>query len=142
MTEGDPSDNALPLDGVSAEARRESRAVELVISGVLRYGVRLSFLLLLIGSILLFLEGGASLALPTSPTAVPHDPLAILAAVPSLNPRAIIDLGLMVLIVIPVVHVAVSAVAFLLEEDWIYTVVAVFVLGVLLASFLLGRTAG
>ena len=57
-------------------------------------------------------------------------------AVPS--KRALIQLGLLVLIAVPVVRVAVSIVAFALERDWLYVVVTVLVLAILLFSLLGG----
>ena len=113
--------------------------VGLLISAVLRYGVLLSFLIILLGSVLLFAEGGRSVTVRLSGGATPHNPVDAMTGALQLQPKAIIDLGLIVLIVIPVAHVAVSALAFFLERDVTYTLVALFVLGVLLTGFLLGH---
>jgi uncharacterized membrane protein len=70
---------------------------------------------------------------------VPHTLAAVLAGVQTLQPKAIIDAGLLLLIATPVLRVAVSVVAFLLEKDYVYTAITLFVLAVLLTSFFLGR---
>ncbi len=53
--------------------------------------------------------------------------------------RAIIVLGLMLLILTPVVRVAASAAAFALEKDRTYTIITLIVLTLLLLSFFLGK---
>jgi uncharacterized membrane protein len=52
------------------------------------------------------------------------------------NPPAIIELGLLLLILTPIARVAFSVVAFLREHDYMYMVVTLVVLGVLLYSLL------
>lgn len=116
--------------------------LELVVSYVLRWGVALSFLVVLIGAALLFLEGGKSAQVRLSGALVPVDPAAVVRQALQLRPTAIIDLGLMLLIATPVMRVAVSVIGFLLEEDFVYTVVTLFVLGMLLLSLFLGRAGG
>jgi uncharacterized membrane protein len=124
--------------GGEAPSRRVGQ-VELIISGVLRYGVLLSFLVILLGSVLLFAEGGRSVTVRLSGGETPHNPIDAVTGALQLQPKAVIDLGLILLILIPVVHVAVAALAFFVEGDVAYTLIALFVLGVLLTSFLLGR---
>ena len=62
----------------------------------------------------------------------------VIQGVLSLHSEALIQLGLLVLIAVPVVRVAVSIVAFALEKDWLYCVVTVLVLAILLFSLLGG----
>lgn len=62
----------------------------------------------------------------------------IIGAVLSLHSDALIQLGLLVLIAVPILRVAVSIVAFALERDWLYCAVTVLVLTVLLFSLLGG----
>ncbi|MBI3961585.1 MAG: DUF1634 domain-containing protein [Deinococcus sp.] len=49
------------------------------------------------------------------------------------------SLGLLVLLATPVLRVAASVVAFLIERDWRYALVTLAVLGVMITSVLLGR---
>ena len=46
------------------------------------------------------------------------------------------------LIATPVMRVAVSIVAFLIERDWIFVIVTSFVLAMLILSFFLGKAEG
>ena len=56
----------------------------------------------------------------------------------SLKSDAVIQLGILLLISVPILRVAVSIAAFALERDWIYVVVTAVVLAVLLFSLLSG----
>ncbi len=62
----------------------------------------------------------------------------VVEGVIALRSDALIQLGLLALIAVPVVRVAVSIVAFALERDWLYCVVTLIVLGILLFSLLGG----
>jgi uncharacterized membrane protein len=52
---------------------------------------------------------------------------------------AIMLLGLMLLIALPIVRVALTAAAFSLERDWFYVALSLLVLALLLSGLLLGR---
>jgi uncharacterized membrane protein len=54
----------------------------------------------------------------------------------------VISLGLLVLLFTPVMRVAISIVAFLLERDWLYTVITTAVLLLLLTGIVLGKAGG
>lgn len=116
--------------------------LELIVSYVLRWGVLLSFLIVLVGAILLFAEGGRSAQVRLSGAPNPQNPGTIFVQALQLQPRAIIDVGLMLLIATPIIRVAVSVVGFLLEEDFVYTAATLFVLAMLLLSLVLGRAEG
>jgi uncharacterized membrane protein len=113
--------------------------LELAISLVLRYGVILSFVVIAIGSILFLTSGQAVVRLTGTP--LPHNPIDVLTGVLQLQPKAIIDFGLFLLIATPVTRVAVAAIAFLFEADFTYALISLVVLLVLLASFVLGKGA-
>jgi uncharacterized membrane protein len=131
--------------------------MEEVIGDVLRYGVLLSFAIILIGSVWLFVEGRtgyAGLRMTGSsalgdllsyrrgihrPLALPETPGEVLAGVAQGKPYAVIALGLLVLIATPVLRVAASVVTFLLERDLLYAVITAYVLVVLVVSFFLGK---
>lgn len=105
---------------------------EIAISQVLRGGVLLSALLISIGAIWYFIhpvaDGVALTTLPTVVQGVAHG-----------DPRALIMLGLLVLLATPVVRVAVSIYAFAREHDWRFVVITSIVLATLLVSFVLGK---
>ena len=141
----------------AAEGDLAVNAMETLVSQVLRYGVLLSFSIVLLGSLWLFVSrhtGYADLStagngaldalthyhpghqLATSS----HGPGDILRGVLSGKAYAIITLGLVVLIATPVLRVAVSVVTFLRERDRLYALITAYVLAVLLASFVLGKS--
>ncbi|HLZ93449.1 MAG TPA: DUF1634 domain-containing protein [Candidatus Acidoferrum sp.] len=65
----------------------------------------------------------------------------IIYEVRGLQGRALIQLGLLLLIATPISRVAFSVVAFLYQRDWTYVLVTLIVLGLLVYS-LLGRNGG
>ncbi|NLE03064.1 MAG: DUF1634 domain-containing protein [Fibrobacter sp.] len=63
----------------------------------------------------------------------------IITGVFSFNYEAIIQLGVLVLISIPVIRVAIFLISFIRERDWIYVAVSAIVMTVLIFSFLGGK---
>jgi uncharacterized membrane protein len=59
-----------------------------------------------------------------------------------LQPQAIIASGLLLLIVTPVVTVITSVVAFAIERDRRFVVIALVVLAILISSMLIGKGGG
>jgi uncharacterized membrane protein len=121
---------------------RKVRALERVVSQVLRLGVLTSFVLVVAGTLMTFLQAPPPGAEPANANGT------ILTAAPALSnlPRdlarfsgpAWIALGLLVLILTPVMRVAVSAVGFAFQKDRLYVGITLVVLAVLIASFLMG----
>ena len=114
---------------------RDLLDAELFISSSLRVGVYLSAVVIAIGLILLFVTGNSGYPTDQFPTTV----RAVLAGALYLKPSAVISLGLLLLIATPVFRVAFSVLLFVLEKDRLYTVITLFVLCVLVISFMLGR---
>lgn len=108
---------------------------ELFISSSLRVGVYLSAVVILIGMIMFFTTGSSGYPVDQFPTTV----RAILSGTIYLKPSAMISLGLLLLIATPVFRVAASVLLFLFEKDYLYTVITLFVLCVLIISFMLGK---
>ncbi len=127
------------------------RTLELVISWLLRVGVLVSAALVLTGLIILLAKHRSDYAVDThqvktliqyhsgSATWFPTSPGGIFSGVAKLEPFAFILLGLLLLILTPIMRVAVSAVAFLLEKDRAFVWITLFVLAVLLVSLFLGK---
>lgn len=63
----------------------------------------------------------------------------VVRAAVTLRSEAIIQLGLLVLIAVPILRVAVSVILFFAKRDWLYTGVTLLVLAVLLFALLGGR---
>jgi uncharacterized membrane protein len=121
--------------------------MEFAISLVLRIGVLSSVAVLLAGLGLMFahhpdyarLTGGISYHVLTGPGArFPHTFSELGRALARGEGRGVVVLGLVVLVLTPVLRVAVGVLSFALERDLPMTLVTLFVLGVLLASFFLG----
>jgi uncharacterized membrane protein len=126
-----------------------SQRTETVISGLLRWGVALSLVLAVTGTLLCFLRssaygiGGGTredlqrlLHEGPGPSA---GAAGFVQALLELQGQAVIVAGLMLLIATPVVRVLVSIVAFALEKDRAYVVITTIVFLLLAASFFLGK---
>ncbi len=107
------------------------RKTELIISGVLRGGVLLSVAIILGGISWFFVQRyTGTLVHATFPDTLP----AVVKGVAAADPLAVVVLGLLVLLATPVLRVAVSIVAFALEEDRTYVIITTLVLAILLFS--------
>jgi len=111
--------------------------VELFIGNLLRWGVILAAAVTAIGGIIFLSLHGGSIAdyrvfhgQPEALTSV----AAVGRSAYQLNPTAIIQLGLLLLIATPIARVALSLLAFAKQHDRIYIVVTAVVLGLLLYS--------
>jgi len=123
------------------------RDVELYIGKLLRYGVILSCAITIFGGIIyLFQHHGTIPDYSPTPSGQPFPGVAgylrelssILPRILDLDGAAIIQLGVVVLIATPVLRVAFSAIAFLIEKDYMYVVITLIVLGIIIANMLLG----
>ena len=108
-----------------------------IIGGILQIGVLLSSAVIILGLILLpFRPGGLS---PQRIETFPHTFGELWPELAAFHPQAIIVLGLLLLIATPVMRVAVSVIAFWLEHDRRFVIITLIVLGILIASFFLGK---
>lgn len=127
--------------------------VELFIAQLLRWGVFISFVIVALGIGAVMLTGqtgyhqiqlndvNSVVAYRVQPD-FPNTLGDVFNGVLAFKPYAIIALGLLVLIAIPVVRVAVSVIAFAIERDWLYVIITAFVLAMLLLSFAIGEAGG
>lgn len=124
------------------------RDMELLIGKLLRYGVILSCAVTLLGGIIyIFQNHGISMDhyRPTPDDqpflGVAHELRELSTMLPrvlELNGAAIIQLGVCILIATPILRVAVSAIAFLIEKDYMYVAITLIVLAIIVANMLLG----
>jgi len=112
-----------------------------VIGLVLRYGVISSFIIIALGSFLLFAEGqtgyssvGSAEQLYGSHNGVLIGLVPLAQGIASAKPYAIIDLGLIVLLATPIARVVISLFLFLNEKRYAFVVITSGVLAVLLLS--------
>lgn len=113
--------------------------VERAISVLLRAGVLLAALVVVVGGILYLAHHGS--ARPNyhafqSESADLRSPGLVIRSASSGRSDAIIQLGLLLLILTPITRVAFSVVAFAFERDRMYVVMTLIVLGVLLYSLM------
>lgn len=115
-----------------------------LISGLLRYGVTLSAIIIAVGTVLLLLGNGGqdiSQLVVYNPSQLPHgnfDPTIghMLAGLATFDPQSIIELGVLVLLATPAARVLLSVLLFAAEGDRTYAYITTVVLVVLLFSML------
>jgi uncharacterized membrane protein len=124
------------------------RAVELIISLILRLGVSVSLIVVIAGLLMSFFHHHEYLysrpglqRLTTPGRAFPRTLGQVLAGVRQLRGEAMIMAGLMLLIATPVLRVAVSIAAFIYEKDKTFVLLTAIVLALLILSFFLGTGA-
>jgi uncharacterized membrane protein len=112
------------------------------LSIILRFGVILAAAVTAIGGVLTLLRHG--LDVPSygafhSEAAEFRSVAGILAAAAGFRPRAIIQLGLLLLIATPIARVALAGFVFFKSRDWVYVAVSSFVLALLLFGLVTGK---
>lgn len=123
-------------------ARQVKSYTSVIIGWILRSGVILSAIIISIGLLLLLLHPGGIAGASISLGSIPHTLSQVWSGLLMLQPQAIIALGLLLLIAIPVVTVITSMVAFTIERDRRFVVIAGVVLAILITSLLVGRGGG
>ena len=122
--------------------RRPGFEANKFIGNILRYGVIISTLLIALGTLLSPLHIGSYGGNPASVAQVCRTDfgiinpnlLAVLQQASQLDPLSIIQLGVLVLLMVPFFRVAGSAMSFALAKESKFAVLAVVTLGVLLLS--------
>lgn len=123
------------------------RDMELFIGRLLRYGVMISCAITLIGGVFYLLQHGTQMPdyRPIPDNQVFPGVAGYLREFSTILPRilqfdgaAIIQLGVCVLIATPVLRVAFSVIAFLVEKDYMYVIITLIVLTIILANMILG----
>lgn len=115
----------------------EEEQMEILVGTLLRWGVMIAAVVALIGGVLFLLRFGGT---PVDYRTFRGEPAllstvgGILGGVAALEPRAIVQLGLLLLIATPVARVALSLVAFAKLKDGRYVVITAIVLAVLIWS--------
>jgi uncharacterized membrane protein len=112
----------------------------LAVSWVLATGVAISAILIALGFAGSFIVGwrGSLVGDPHVDTPI-TDFGGLLTSLSALRPQAIGQFGLIVLVATPILRVATSLVAFVLERDTLYVSITAVVLGILMSSAVLIR---
>ena len=120
-----------------SNAKIEEHFIEVFIGNLLRVCVLLTVAIVLLGAVMLL--PGAYMTVPTyakflSEPAYLRSVTSIVGAAFRGDARGILQAGMLLLILTPILRVAVSVVAFLFEKDYLYVALTVFVLGLLMFS--------
>jgi uncharacterized membrane protein len=122
------------------------RQVELLISNLLRVGVMLSLILIVLGTVITFVQHPEYLSdrpslghLIEPGSASPSTLSEVVAGVRRFEGESVVTAGLLLLIATPVIRVGVSIFAFIYQHDRLYTFITAMVFCLLLLSFVLGK---
>jgi len=122
--------------------RATDQAMQQLIGRLLQFGVLLAAAVVVVGAALLLLQHGRTLVSYSVFRGEPEQLRTIGGIVRgaiALDSRAIVQLGLVLLIATPVVRVAFMLVAFVIQRDRTYVWISALVLALLLYGLLLGR---
>nr|WP_283163473.1 DUF1634 domain-containing protein [Sporolactobacillus mangiferae] len=108
-----------------------------MIGWTLRIGIAISSVIIIFGLILLYAEGQSGYEANLYPTHIKD----IMQGCFALKPYGVILMGLLALMLTPVFRVGISIIAFLIEKDYLYTVITLIVFSILIISFYIGRMA-
>jgi uncharacterized membrane protein len=112
--------------------------LERIIGQLLRFGVLLSSLVVLAGGIVYLIRHGhehpAFGTFDGEPDKM-KDPVPMWKAILRGEGRPLIALGLLLLILTPIARIVFSVAGYLLEKDYLYVLITLFVLGVILWNF-------
>jgi len=128
-----------PVPAAPPRVPRERLAIQDASSWILRVGVIVSVAVMLVGLALAFLRDGSRLSvqrMETSPFTLNWAALA--HGLGRLDPLALMQLGILLLVATPILRVATAMVLFAVEErDRLYTLVTALVLVMTLGALLL-----
>ncbi len=113
------------------------RDIQTILGTLLRVGVMLSMGVVLIGGLLYLFQDHHNVVNygVFNPSNNKYSTIeAIFAGLKSLDSKAIIQFGTLLLIFTPITRVVFSIFGFLLEKDYLYVLIGLFVLGVILFS--------
>jgi uncharacterized membrane protein len=113
--------------------------LEKIVAWLLITGVALSALVVLVGAVGFLSNHGNEPADYHVFCGAPQQDRSVKGVLGAAGPsdwRAVIQLGLVLLILTPIARVAFSLVGFVLERDWTYTALTTLVLAILIYSFI------
>lgn len=114
------------------------RDVEKIVGQLLRFGVITASLVVLLGGILFLVQNGAGIRPDYHIFKGEQDSYitfeGIFLGLFTFKPMAIIQFGVLLLIITPIMRIVFSLFAFMLEKDKLYVIITLIVLGIILAS--------
>ncbi|HEU4553174.1 MAG TPA: DUF1634 domain-containing protein [Chitinophaga sp.] len=119
----------------------EDKDVEVLLGGLLRYGVIISSLVVLAGGIIYIIRHGHEVpeyrAFAGPNNRFDNLPAIVRGALQG-HGKEIIQLGVVLLIATPIARILFSVLAFIIEKDYLYIAITLVVLGVITFSMLGG----
>lgn len=116
--------------------------MQLLLGQVLRAGTLISIGIVLIGGIFFIARHGQTVesyhVFKGIPDYLQH-PSTLFAAAGGLSGQAIIQIGIILLILTPIFRIVFSAFGFIMEKDYMYLVISLIVLLIIFSSMLTGR---
>ena len=116
--------------------------MQVVIGWVLRLGVFASIAIVFFGGIIYLYRHGQTMEDYKAFNGLPvflRSGDGVINGILTFRGRAIIQAGIILLIATPIVRVICSAVGFVVEKDWLYTVIALIVLAIIFISMISGH---
>lgn len=123
-------------------SRPSDHAVEQLVGRLLQIGVAVSAFVVLVGGIMLLVHHGSDVPVYTPFIGEPEQLRTlggIVAGALAGDARSIIQFGLLLLISTPILRVAFTWVAFMLQRDRLYVFITTIVLALLLYGLIYGR---
>lgn len=119
----------------------KDKDIQSIVGWVLRAGVMASMAVVIVGGIIFLYRHGGSAAnysvFKGQPDFVKSG--GIFSGIFAGHGRSIIQAGIILLIATPVVRVAISALGFIAEKDYLYTAITLVVLGIIITSMITGH---
>ena len=125
-----------------AKQNQDERGFEQLMGNLLRWGVTAAGVIVFLGGIIYLFKHGVSAPNYSAFHGVPDQlrtVAGIITDVINFHGRTIIQFGLLVLILTPVMRVLFSIFGFIRERDWVYIFVTTFVLAVLVFGLVGGH---
>lgn len=119
----------------------DGRDMEMFIGHMLRTGVVTASLICIAGGLMYIFRDGGATADYSHFTGAPENLrgfTGIFQGLARLEPLAVIQLGVVVLLATPILRVAFSIIAFLIEKDYLYVVITCIVLAIILINMIDG----
>ena len=120
----------------------KDKDMQAIIGWVLRLGVVVSMTVVFIGGVIYLYRHGHTVADYRKFSGVPEflqTPRGILNGIVTFRGRAIIQAGIVLLIATPVIRIICSAIGFIMEKDYMYTGITIFVLMIIVIGMFTGH---
>lgn len=115
----------------------KDKDIRLLIGSLLRFGVLLSMVVVTTGGVIYLFRHGHDISDYSVFKLQPNftrQTTSIIEGIFTLKGRAIIQLGILLLIATPIMRVLFSAIGFFLEKDYLYVAITILVLAIIMAS--------